>query len=169
VIVDTAHGHLKWGRWEQGAGGAEAVFRYVIPKDSSQFYQVTLCCLTDMEGSRVFQSITGYHGEIAIDPATGSILRLTVEADLEPDLPLNRSDVMVEYGPVEIGGKTYICPLHSVSISRGRTLRRLQDWGEAFSTYGPFETMLNDVSFSDYHVFRSESRMLIGDNPAPEK
>jgi len=27
---------------------------------------------------------------------------------------------------------------------------------------------VNDVSFGDYHLFRSEVRVLAGDNPAPE-
>ena len=34
---------------------------------------------------------------------------MDIEADLQGFVPLDRSDIMVEYGPVEIGGKTYIC------------------------------------------------------------
>jgi hypothetical protein len=72
---------------------------------------------------------------------------------------------MIEYGPVEIGGKTYDCPLRSVSIMRSRSVGILSEWGESFRTYGPYATMLNDVSFDRYHMFRSESRILPGFTP----
>ena len=39
-----------------------------------------------------------------------------MEADLNGDLPLVRSDILVNYGIVEIGGRTYICPVQSVAI-----------------------------------------------------
>ena len=71
---------------------------------------------------------------------------------------------MVEYGPVEIGGKTYTCPVRSVSImSRVDLMRMLGVLGEG----GPPElTQLNDVTFENYHQFRSESRIVTGDVPA---
>jgi hypothetical protein len=118
--------------------------------------------------SIVFRKRTGYQGEIAIDPASGTILRLTVIADLEPRLPLLTSEIMVEYGPVMIGGKTYTGPARSVSISRQRTVTILNEWGESFGVGGRFETILNDVAFGQCHVFRSESRMLPGYRPVPD-
>ena len=75
---------------------------------------------------------------------------------------MSRSGIMIEYGPVDIGGKTYICPLRAVSIMRARSVRVLSEWGVAFRTYGPYATMLNDISFDRYHIFRSESHMLTG-------
>jgi hypothetical protein len=71
--------------------------------------------------------LAGHHGEITIDPATGAILRLYIEADLEPNLPMTRASTLVEYGTVDIGGKPYICPLKSISISRSRTVKILPD------------------------------------------
>jgi hypothetical protein len=93
-----------------------------------------------------------------------------MEADLDRDLPIIRSDVLVEYGPVDIGGKTYICPVKSVAIWRSRTVRQLAltDWGLSFRSFGPFATMLSDLTFEDYHIFRAESHVLT-DAPAPEK
>jgi hypothetical protein len=92
-------------------------------------------------------------------------LRLQFQVDLKSTTPSSRSDIMVEYGPVEIGGKTYFCPLRSVSIVRGRSVRVLSEWDEAFRTWGPFATMLNDISFDQYHLFRSESHMLTDFKP----
>jgi hypothetical protein len=79
--------------------------------------------------------------------------------------PLIRSDIIIEYGPVDIGGKAYICPVRSISISRARTVTTLTEWDESFRTYGPLETMLNDVVFEQYHVFRAKARLLTGFKP----
>ena len=46
-------------------------------------------------------------------------------------------------------------------------LLTLPDWGESFRSYGPFATMLSDMTFDDYHIFRAESHVLTG--PAPEE
>jgi VWFA-related protein len=170
VIVDavTAPGKLIWNRWEQGASGPLAVFRYAVPVEKSH-YQVEYCCRLDGDGTGNFQEVTGYHGEIAIDPASGAILRLVLESDLKQFVPVDRSETMVEYGPVEIGGKTYICPVRSVSVSRERTVVPSTEWDESFKTFGPYMTMLNDVAFKDYHMFRSESHVLSGFDPSPDQ
>ena len=167
VIRDAASGDLTWSRWEQDANGPKAVFRYVVPEKMSH-YQLTFCCHTDMDGMSVFQRLAGYHGEIVIDPASGAILHITVQADLEPGLLLLRSDILVAYGPVEIGGGTYICPVRSVTISRGRTLKQVHEWNGILKTYGPFETLLNDGVFAKYRMFRGEARVLSGFDPEAE-
>jgi hypothetical protein len=87
--------------------------------------------------------------------------RLTLESDLPPSLPLIRSRFTVEYGPVDIGGKIYICPVKSVSISRSRTIKMLTGLSDSFRNFGPYSTMLNDVTFDGYHMFRSEARVLL--------
>ena len=56
---------------------------------------------------------------------------------------------MIDYGPVEIGGKVYTCPLRSVSISRVRSVNFFKVWDEGFRTYGPYSTLLNDITFTD--------------------
>lgn len=164
-VLDANSGGLTWERWEQGSSGRVAVFRYIIPADKS-LYEVWLCCLPDGDGSEAFRRYAGYHGEIAVDPKSGAILRLQFQVDLKSTTPLSRSDIMIEYGPVEIGGQTYICPVRSVSIVRGRSVRVLMDWDESFMAYGPYATMLNDISFDRYHMFRSESHVLPGFTPA---
>jgi hypothetical protein len=115
VLVDAAHGELAWSHWERGVGGPQAVFRYAVPRQQSH-YEVKFCCVRADNGIRVFQQLSAYHGLIAVDPVNGAILRLTLQADLKPGDPIVRSDIVAVYGPVEIGGKTYICPIKSVSI-----------------------------------------------------
>jgi VWFA-related protein len=166
VLVDAAQGKLVWSHWEQSTAGPQAVFRFAIPREKSH-YQVEYCCVPGFQGNGVFQQFSGYHGEIAVDPEDGAILRLTLEADLKPTDPLLRSDILVEYGPVEIGGKKYICPVKSVSITlapapaagmqryRGELLNQ-----ESWAAREHLQTLLNDVVFAQYHLFRSESRIL---------
>ena len=161
----VAPGGLTWGRWEKTDGGGQrAVFRYTVSAGKS-LYQSGGCCLPDGDGMISFRKQTGYHGEIVIDPGSGAILRLTMQADLGGFVPLNRSDIMIAYGPVEIGGKTYICPVRSVSISRARSVPTLREWNDEFKTWGPYTTMLNDFVFQEYHVFRGQSRMLTYSTP----
>jgi VWFA-related protein len=178
VLVDAAQGKLAWSHWEQGAAGPLAVFRFAVPREKSH-YEVEFCCVTADNGSyRVFQQFSGYHGEMAVDPANGAILRLTLEADLKPADKIVRSEILVEYGPVEIGGKTYICPVKSVSISDapalGSNAFELQRYRggallEHDSRTAPthLRAMLNDVVFEQYHLFHANARMLGGNNGAP--
>ena len=159
---------LTWSHWEKGANGPEAVFRYMVPPNVALF-EVGFCCLANDLAMVPFDKRPGVHGEIAIDPASGAVLRLTADADLEARSPLEQSGIMVEYGPVAMGGKTYICPVRSVSLSRQRTVTVIHRWGEDFKVYGPFETILNDMEFDKYHLFRSESHILPGFTPATDQ
>ena len=108
-------GVLTWSRWEQSPSGLRAVFHYRVPAEKSLYTQRG-CCLPDGEGTTAFERWAGYHGEISIDPSSGAILRLQAEAEIAHFPPISRSDIMISYGPVEIGGQSYICPQRSVSI-----------------------------------------------------
>ncbi len=160
-VLDTIsrNADITWRRWEQGSGSRAAIFRLSVPLNKSDRL-VSFCCLPDGEGNEAFQRFAAYHEEIAIDPESGAILRLEFHADLQSTTPLTRSDIMIEFGPVEIAGKTYICPLRSVSIVRARSVRGLTNWNESFRAYGPYATLLNDISFDRYHIFRSDAQML---------
>ena len=167
VIVDAAHSKMTWSHWEDGQAGPEAVFRFEVPPEKSH-YAVAFRGTASRDKGAASQQGSGYHGEIAIDAATGTVLRLTGEADLQPDMPIQRGDIMVEYGPAEIGGKTYTCPVRSVSMARGRMLVVVHG-NEDSSIPGGDSTLLNDVTFENYHVFRSESRIITGLTPAPKE
>jgi len=161
----TSPSTLSWKRWERGQYGDLAVFSYRIA-GSNRKHGVTFCCLPEGDGTTVYQNATDAYGEFALNPNTGAIMRIVINADLDeerdPDVPLIRSQIMVEYGPEELGGHTFICPKRSVSISRGRSERVLNEWGMVFSLYGYFETMINDVTFGGYHKYGGEARILPG-------
>ena len=154
---------LAWARWEQDAGRKRAVFYYTVPAQKSR-YDAWGCCFPDGDGTKGFNLIVPHHGEVSIDPVSGAVVRVEALADLGAFAPLLRSDIVVEYGPVEIGGKTYMCPLKSVSLMTSRSIMFLREWDEGFRTFGPYATTMNDITFDRYHVFTAESRMLAGTN-----
>jgi hypothetical protein len=164
VLADAARNKLYWSHWEQE--GAAAVYRYEVPAEKSH-YQVGSSWVQKADGTRmVFQKPTGYEGEVAIDPSDGTILRLVLKADLKPTDPLVKANILVEYGPIVIGGKTYVCPVRSVALSVGSGL---QISPESTATGGPrlLQTSLNDVTFEQYHLFRADARILNGYNLNP--
>ena len=149
---------LRWSRWERGVNTTLAVFRFQVP-DHIMFH-AGVCCLAVDGRQALFETDPASHGEITVDPASGSILRLTIQSDLGWRLPLDRSDIMVEYSPVTLDGTTYYCPSRSVAISRQRSLIELREFGEAFKIYAPYGTALNDMNYENYQLVRSTSRVL---------
>ena len=149
VVVDAAHSTTAWSRWEEGPNGTMAVFRFNVPQENSH-YQASFA--TFAAGDLGVTAPTAYHGEIGIDPDSGTILRLVLQADPDSGASMQRADIMVEYGAVMIGGRGYTCPVRSVSIATGVSPVKLS------ATL--YVTRLDDVVFSGYHVFRSESRIL---------
>ncbi len=157
--------NLIWTRWERSKDGDLAVFSYRAASPNAG-PDITYCCLPQGNGTTLYQNKADTYGEFAVNPDTGAIMRIVINADLDeerdPDVPLIRSQIMVEYGSEELGGKTYICPQRSLEVSRGRSERQLHEWDMAFSLYSYFETMINDVTFGGYHKFGSEVRILPG-------
>lgn len=161
VLNDAAKGTVVWSHWEQGAAGRLAVFHYAVPEQASHYR------VSSVGAMRETQRDPAYHGEIAIDPADGSILRLTVVAELKPDNPMTNASLLVEYGPVEIGGVTYICPVKSLALSLVRVvLQQVDDRNLEMqqSTLGPPQAYLNAVQFKQYHIFRAETRIVSGES-----
>jgi hypothetical protein len=181
VLSDASQGKLTWSHWERGENGDYCVFRYTVPEEHSH-YGVDQGFL-----GRAMRTYPGYHGEIGIDPATGSILRISMDADFPMPQPRSGANPMlmvfreqlegriasieVEYGAVKIGGNSYLCPVHSITLSRTHAMENLSHYSDrsAFNMI----TRLNDVVFTDYHIFRSESRILPvastgGDGGAPK-
>lgn len=148
VIGDAFRQKLSWVHWQQSSTGPLATLAYRVPAGASHYI---VQYPSDKGMSRLAPP---YHGEIAIDPATGAVLRLTVIADVQPPYTHTQSALMVEYGPVVLGDRTYICPLRSVSLAREPLA------GESETGAPMLRTFMNDVAFSSYHLFRAEARIL---------
>jgi VWFA-related protein len=188
VLVDAAKGRLGWSHWETRNGSQVAVFHFAIDRSVSH-YNVQYCCVQSNEvidsvyskggngrgGGQTgpskgmlkstraeFHQIIGYHGALTVDPDTGIILRIAIEADLKSEDAIQRAAIMVEYGAVKIGDNTYICPVRSVSDSVSHEPYQP-------TPTSPFTEMavvqLNEATFTGYHRFGSEST-LVADVPA---
>lgn len=156
VIGDAIHGKVYWARWEQGASGPLAVFHYAVPIEMSHY---------EVVGVGDYPQLPAYHGEISVDPTNGAILRVTLVAELKPPWQAYESAIQVEYGPVEIGGATYTCPVKGVALSRLRNssyeLPKQNEVGaELTSVTIPSNKFVNDVTFTEYRLFRGDVRIL---------
>jgi hypothetical protein len=174
VVSDISGGKTEWSHWEQGTRSTLAVFRYNVPQDESN-YDVQYCCFTsgktwDFSGKElwnVYESLTpAYHGEIAVDPETGAILRLTIDTVIPDGQPIYSAKVLVEYGPIELGGREYLLPTKSVSISVAPVPVMVQDGHctDGACVHGlfvhPKDTVIRDTVYTSYHAFRGDTRIL---------
>ncbi len=168
IFADASKGVLKWSHWEQSAAGPVAVYHYEVPAAASHYW-VNYCCVRasqDTGGavaygidaksasseSDSYRGTPSYHGNLYLDPASGAILRVTIESDLKPSDPIMRAAILVQYGPVEMDGKSYICPVRSLAISLTKS--------QASGDMSEMEVeQINEVSFTDYHRFGSTARI----------
>ena len=152
VLTDVAANTIAFHHWEQGPAGIVAVFRYSVPEPESH-YEVQYAC----NGRVGFHGQPAYHGTLALDPDSGAILRVTIQADSKTGDPLSHVATAVEYGPVDIGGKTYICPLKGLAFSveeRNTCTDEMHHNGVVKRMY------LNRTTFTAYHRLGSTWRIV---------
>ncbi len=186
VFVDTQKQTPVFHHWEQTPAGLVAVYHYSVAKPDSH-YAVDYCCFNEnmrtsggggggrrggggrgggsvATGDQIpLHMVPAYHGSLFIDPATGIVRRLSLEAEMG-DGTVKRADTVIEYGPVVIGDRKFICPLRSMYIWMGPS-----ESGQPASelpinvpqSLMPKGTLyVNETSFSDYHRLGSEIRIL---------
>jgi VWFA-related protein len=174
VLTDSAKGKVAWSHWEKISAGLAAVYTYSVPKAISHF-EVSYCCVkkdvqrelrygnpsrgegasvvaTGQADEKLFQATPGYHGTLAVDPDTGAILRITIEAELKSEDPISRAATMVQYGPVTIGDRTFIFPVRSAAIS-------VEKPGPDSRPQDPPTLLVNQTTFTDYHRLGTTIRM----------
>jgi hypothetical protein len=157
VFSDSKQGSIAWERWEpDSVRGQLAVFHYAVPRSDSH-YLVDFCCYTmpeDETRELEFRDHPAYHGEMVLSPDSGSVLRITIEADLDTSAPILTSQLAVRYDEVEIGGRSYLCPVRSIAMTalHNSKMERINGVG--------IERHLNEVEYLDYHKFGSTSRMI---------
>jgi VWFA-related protein len=186
TLTDLAKGKIEFSHWEDSKLGVVAVFRYSVPRHESH-YQVHFCCILDSEfqggpsyrsrnlpryhsgdpnpvetkGQVAYDATPAYHGTLAIDPVSGAIVRMTLDAELDPEKPIVRASTVVEYGRVVIGDQTFICPVRSLAISsqHGAPSANGQPEGSPILS-------INETTFTQYHRLGSSAR-LIADGSMP--
>ncbi len=178
ILSDSVHGTVRWSHWEQSAEGPVSVFHYEVPKSASH-YEISTPVeqVTHMQGSqrwgggRINQAGNtvpqgsdssaagmkhnrpGYHGSLWIDPATGTVRRISLVADLKGDSSLERAAIVVEYGAVHIGDQSYVCPVRSLALSG--VFANVTATLKAATT-----EWLNEDLFTNYHLFGASARIV---------
>lgn len=184
ILTDTLRGKVTWSHWEQIATGEAAAFHYSVPRSASHFEiigplqrqaapegspaQIGNSMVSGIgvrpsansSNSSTVLTTPGYQGSLWLDPATGSILRVTVEVDAKESVPFQSAAIMVQYGPVQIGSSEFICPVLSVALSKA-----LFGANPDPITHLPGDAptlWLNESMFTGYHRFGSTVRVVPG-------
>jgi len=84
---------------------------------------------------------------------------LTLQADVPAGAVVSGAGIAIEYAATDIGGRSYICPVRSVSMLHAHTEQK-SGAISATNHEGPVKTFLNDVRFSNYRRFGSETKVL---------
>jgi hypothetical protein len=152
VLSDSAEGKIAWRYWQKTSSGTVSVFHYDVPKVDSH-YQIDICCAKDPDTKELisYHGKPAYSGFISVNPVTGDVLRLTLEAEISEWDPPPRFGLLVTYGEVQISGKNLISPLRSAVTLRSSWVGQKQNWND---------THVNDVAFTNYRRFGSTARIV---------
>jgi VWFA-related protein len=164
ILADTVKGTVTWSHWERMAAGPAAVFHYAVPHSASHYEIVGTIAhgpkWQPADGSTV-RAAAAYRGSLWVDPETGAVLRLTLEIGENGVGQFKRFAVMVQYAPVEIGDRKFICPVRSLASDLAAAGVTSSLFGNSGLTDVPTE-WLNVASYSGYHRFASTTRILAG-------
>jgi hypothetical protein len=109
-------GNIRWLRWETINGTKTAVFSFTVDKRNA-LHVVDYCCFPTLRDIDVewkpFKKTVGLHGELFIDPDTGTTLRIVMQAELSPTDYVEQEDTRIDYGKETIGGNGYVVPVGS--------------------------------------------------------
>ena len=168
---DLPKGNLRWSHWEQIETGLVSVFRFDVPKP----HRIIRWNSVASEAS-LFQEFTAYHGELTSIRRWNHSPHDVDCRSRKEGAEIAEAELMVEYGPVELGGKKYFCPVRSISVSRAPgEVQRIASaqprshvpWTRRPMVAGegaPLQTMLNETTFDNYHLFRAEAEILSAGN-----
>jgi tetratricopeptide (TPR) repeat protein len=172
VLREAGPEKMTWLRWESVDGKRLAVFSFAVNRKQSH-YQVSYCCFpkTENVGTHIgmtpmgvglgggkaptsenlgtattfepFKTTAGYHGEVFVDPETGTVVRLIVRAELKPTDFIQQEDTRIDYDTVEVGGKAYVVPTRNILLTT------MVPSGNSFAKFTTQRTLF-DVSYSNY-------------------
>ncbi|HTZ81829.1 MAG TPA: VWA domain-containing protein, partial [Candidatus Acidoferrales bacterium] len=88
----------------------------------------------------------GFHGRVYLDPSTGGVRRVTLEADAIPhSFAVHAASMTVDYDFVGISGRDYLLPVSSsVRLEKGH-----------------HKIELNEITFRDYRRFASRTKIMM--------
>jgi hypothetical protein len=135
VFAKRSEAEFAWKGWTHVRGRLAGVFTYRIDKDHSG-YSVQFGAVN--AGPDV--AVIGYHGEIAVDPQTHAVLRITLIGDMPRHFGITACASWVEYDYRQVAGSSYLVPVTA----------------ETNLTAGSYKSS-NKIDFQEYRKFQSEA------------
>lgn len=100
------------------------MFSFAVDKTISQ-YQVNYCCFLRLNSIggisdsmpyydpkyEPFKQTVPFHGAFFIDPETGTVVRLIMQAELSSTAPVHREDTRIDYGSVKVSDTSVMVPV----------------------------------------------------------
>jgi hypothetical protein len=146
-----AAGKINWVRWETIDGKQAAVYTFAVDKKTSH-YAVNYCCFPestqggdmvlrgtgsaggDNKGNyavnqdwKNYKATIPYHGEIFVDPDSGTVVRLITQADFKSGELVRQEDQCIQFGSTTVGDKPVVVPvttfIDTLSVPYGDSLR----------------------------------------------
>jgi VWFA-related protein len=138
VFEPASMARFAWLRREQVRGRTLQVFSYTVQAAHSR-YRITY------RGAQQKDPVfAAFHGQVAVDPETGTVLRLSLQTEpLPADLPVRQVSLAIDYDEVAVADQIYLLPIAATIDVRlhKRTVAR------------------NEVTFRSYQRFSSDSRI----------
>jgi VWFA-related protein len=138
IFDPASNARFAWVRREQVRGRAAQVFSYVVDASHSR-YRVTY--RGSQQKAPVFAA---FRGQVAIDPETATVLRLTLTTDpLAAEMPVRQISIALDYDEVGVADQIYLLPISATIDVRlhKKTLAR------------------NEVTFRSFQRFSADSRI----------
>ena len=150
VFSEDSDANAEWSHWESVDGKRVAVFKYSVDVAHSNFF-VYWCC--GKQGERLQEKVA-YRGTAFIEPASGALFRISWQAlDIPATFPMRSSGTVIEYRAVNIGGRSWLSPVRSVTISDSVNMYKARGTDA-------YVHSLNQMEFTAHHKFESESRLV---------
>ena len=142
-----ASGGIQFVRWETINGKPAAVFSYTVGKKETHMGVHVCCFPDIRQAGRLSYPVAGgtdpfgapgpgrgnfqtstnwqlykkdsvpYHGEISIDPGSGTVVRLITQTEEKNSDVVHQDDERIDYGPVTVGDKSLVLPIRAVTIT----------------------------------------------------
>ncbi len=144
IFSDTSQASFAWHGWQSIKGQRCAVFHYRIDREHSTM---------KLGLSDLATAVVPYEGFVFGDPATGSIRRVTNEAnDIPVEVRTKSIATTIDYWPVTVGKNVYLLPSDAsveMAIPSGR--------------------IRNELHFRDYQKFEAQSTITFDSKEPADK
>ena len=146
IFDPLSRAEFKWKRTGKLRGQTVNVFEYSIAQTNSS-----------SQLSAGSERVTvGYHGLLFVERESNAVIRVTTEAEVPADFPLQNVKRELDYGRANVGGQEYLLPLHSQTESRAS-----EDFMQSGRTGGnsPLVTLRNTIDFKSFRKYGVDSEL----------